>query len=812
MSGKGQEQPIKRKASLRPDVLRRTVDVAEFEFETTEQVPKLTSIVGQERGRSVMKFGLNVDKSGYNLYVSGIAGTGKMTFTRSIVQEAAKKDVELFDWCYVHNFEDSYKPKVLKLPVGSGKRLQNDMKKLVRDLKTDIPLAFHEENYQKEKTSVLREFQEKREKASEEINELAAGYGFVIRQSGSGMMTIPVKDGEPLTEEQYREMTDEELKEIKRKSKLLQRKMVDATNQLRTFEEEAKEVLEKLDNEIALSTTGYHMEGLKKKYADCPEVLQYFVAVEKDIVEHIEEFLHDEQDQEAHPFSEMLKGQARNDLHMKYEINLLVDHSETEGAPVIIADNPIYYNLIGKVEYENRMGMMSTDFTKVKPGYLHEANGGYLIIQAKDLFSKNFAWEGLKRALLNQKLQIENIGEHSGLVTTTSINPAPIPLQVKVILVGSMDIYQLLYNHDEDFSKLFKIRADFDVEMDYNAENMTRLASFIHTHCKAHELRHFDRSAVAKMVEYSTRLAGKQNKLSTRFNQLVEIIYEADAWTQIMGDNLVSAKHVVKAIVEKEYRSSLYEEKLQESIQEGTILIDTDGFEIGQVNGLAVYNLGQYSFGKPSRITATTFVGKSGIINIERESKMGGNIHNKGVYILGGYLGQKFAQKSPLTLTAHIAFEQSYGGIDGDSASSTELYAILSSLAELPIAQGIAVTGSVNQKGEIQPIGGVNEKIEGFFRVCQQKGLTGEQGVLIPRRNVKNLMLKEEVIEAVREGTFHIYGVETVEEGIEILTGCPVGGIDAQGEYEENTVFGKVAGKLTLYRELSNRQGKENEE
>ncbi len=812
MSEKGSKQPIKKQASLSPDVLKRTVDATKFEFETTEQVPKLTSIVGQERGRTVMKFGLNVDKSGYNLYVSGIAGTGKTTFTKSIVHEVAKKDAELFDWCYVHNFEDSYKPKVLQLPVGLGKRLQNDMKQLVRDLKTDIPLAFNEENYQKEKTSILRGFQEKREKASEEINELAAEYGFVIRQSGSGMVTIPVKDGEPLSEEQYQAMTDEELKEINRKSKLLQEKMVDATHQLRTYEKETKEVLEKLDDELALTTTGYHMEELKKQYTDCEEVLHYFDTVEKDIVNHIEDFLHEEQDQEAHPLGDILKGQARDDLYMKYEINLLVDHSETKGAPVVIADNPIYYNLIGKVEYENRMGMMSTDFTKIKPGYLHEANGGYLIIQAKDLFSKNFAWEGLKRALLNKKLQIENLGEHAGLMTTTSINPDPIPLQVKVMIIGNMDIYQLLYQHDEDFSKLFKIRADFDVEMDYNTENMTRLASFIHTHCKAHDLRHFDRTAVAKMVEYSTRLAGKQNKLSTRFNQQVEIIYEADTWANIMGDNLVTSQHVVKAIEEKEYRSSLFEEKLQESIQEGSILIDTAGAKIGQVNGLAIYNLGQYNFGKPSRITATTFIGRNGIINIERESKMGGNIHNKGVYILGGYLGQKFAQNYPLALTAHIAFEQSYGGVDGDSASSTELYALLSSLAELPIAQGIAVTGSVNQKGEIQPIGGVNEKIEGFFQVCQQKGLTGEQGVIIPRRNVKNLMLKDEVIDAVRAGTFHIYGVETVEEGIEILTGYPVGEIDDKGEYEENTVFGKVARKLKKYRDLSNKQGKENNE
>ena len=445
------------------------------------------------------------------------------------------------------------------------------------------------------------------------------------------------------------------------------------------------------------------------------------------------------------------------------------------------------------------MGVMSTNFTKIKPGFLHEANGGYIIIQAKDIFCKAYAWEGLKRALLHQNLQIDNMGEHVGLVATTSLMPAPIPLDVKVIIIGNMDIYQILYMYDEDFRKLFKIRADFDVEMNHTLENMTSLASFVHTQCEEHNLRHFDRSAVAKLVEYSSRLAGHKKKLSTRFNQQVEIIYEADTWARMAGSPIVSKEHVEKAIKEKEYRSSLYEEKLQESIDEGSILIDTDGKKIGQVNGLAVYKIGEYHFGKPTRITATTFVGQNGIVNIERESKMSGKIHNKGVYILGGYLGQKFAQKQPLALTAHLAFEQSYGGVDGDSASSTELYALLSCLADVPIDQGIAVTGSVNQKGEIQPIGGVNEKIEGFFTVCKNKGLTGRQGVLIPHQNVVNLMLKDEVIEAVEAGQFHIYAIKTIEEGIEILTGMPAGTMDENGEYEEGSLYWRVTEKLKSY-------------
>ena len=803
MDNQNNEQCVKQRTALSPDHLKRTVDYSKFEFETTEQVPKLTNIVGQERGRAVMNFGLNVDKVGYNIYVSGIAGTGKTTFTNSIIQEFAQKETQLYDWCYVYNFEDAHRPKTLQLPVGLGKKLKQDMEELIENLKIDIPRAFNEENYQKEKAAIIRVFQGKSNEIFEKIDRIAKEYGFLIRQSGSGIVTIPVINGTPITEEQYRVLSDQQLQEIEERSAALQEKILDYTNEIREIEKEIKQTLEQLDQKVALAAAGYHFDELKESYKSCEEVINYLEAVQADILENIDDFL--EEQEGTNPFQDMFT-RRKGDNFMKYRVNLFVDNSETKGAPVITADNPTYYNLVGKVEYEGRMGVMSTNFTKIKPGFLHYANGGYIIIQARDIFSKSFAWEGLKRALLNHKLQIENIGEHSGLITTTSLTPDPIPLNVKVILIGSLEIYQILYHYDEDFRKLFKVKADFDVEMDHNLENMTRLASFIHTHCLEHDLFHFDRKAVAKIVEYSTRLAGHQEKLSTRFNQLVEIIYEADAWAKMMEDDLVTDKHVEKAIKERDYRNNLYEEKVQESIEEGTILIDTEGEVVGQVNGLAVYNLGQYSFGKPSRITATTFVGRNGIINIERESKMSGKIHNKGVYILGGYLGQKFAQKQPLALTAHLAFEQSYGGVDGDSASSTELYALLSSLADVPIDQGIAVTGSINQKGEIQPIGGVNEKVEGFYEVCKSKGLTGTQGVLIPHQNVKNLMLKDEVVKAVKNGMFHIYAVKTVEEGIEILTGMPAGTLNEDGEYEENTIFRKVADKLKSFIEHSQQQ------
>lgn len=789
------ESNLKQRARVPAESLKKSVDHTAFSFDTTEEVPELKGIVGQERGRDAMTFGLQVNKPGYNIYVAGLSGTGKTSYTYSIVQEFAKKEVTLYDWCYVYNFEDKSKPKVLKLPAGVGKRLQKDMKDFVRNLRADIPRAFSDENYQKERSNIVRSFQEASGKVVEELRSIVESYGFVIRQSGSGMITIPVHNGKPVTEEEYRSLDEETLKELEEKSKVVQQTVLEFTRKLRGVEKGANQTLEKLDHQVASTAVGYHMDGLIENYKDSEDITAYLQALREDILVNIDDFKEkNEEKQGGNPFQSLFERKA--DFSRKYSINMLIDHSETAGAPVVYAENPTYHNLIGKVEYETRMGMLSTDFTKIKPGYLHQANGGYLIIQAKDILSNNFAWDALKRTLKNSQIRIENIGEQMGTQSAASLKPDSIPLDVKVILIGGSDIYQLLYRHDEEFRKYFKIRADFDIEMDYNEDNVKRMASFIHTRCEQDGLKNFDRTAVAKIVEYSARLVSNQSKLSTRFNQIVEVIYEADTWAELDEAEVVTAAHVTKAIHEKQYRSSLYEEKLAESMREGDILIDTDGSEVGQVNGLAVYQMGEYSFGKPTRITASTYAGKSGIINIERESEMSGNIHSKGIYILSGYMGATFAQNHPLSLSANLAFEQSYGGVDGDSASSTELYALLSSLAEIPIHQGLAVTGSINQKGEIQPIGGVNEKIEGFFDICQARGLTGEQGVLIPHQNVKNLMLRDDVIEAVKQGKFHIYQVRTVEEGIELLTGWQAGKADEQGVFEENSLYQKVASRL----------------
>lgn len=783
------------KARVGVESLKAVVDDTQFPFKTTEQVPGLTGIVGQKRGRDAMTFGLQVNKPGYNIYVAGLSGTGKTTYTNAIVREFAKKKIEHYDWCYVYNFEDKSKPKVLKVIAGTGKKLQRDMEDFIKNLQTDIRQAFTDENYQKEQQNMIQEFQEKSRKTLEELSGIAEQYGFILRQSGSGIMTIPIHNGEPISEEAYRSLDKETVKEIEEKSAMIREKVIAFTRKLRGFEEEMKKKVEKLDYRVAKAAVDYHMDGLVEKYQDSENILNYLHNVEQDILENVDEFKQeDEKKQEENPFRAVFHN--RDDFSKRYKINMLIDNSEAEGAPVVLADNPTYYNLIGKVEYETRMGMLSTDFTKIKPGYLHQANGGYLIIQSKDILSNSFAWEALKRALKRNRIRIENMGEQFGGQSATSLKPETIPLDVKIIMIGGSDIYNILYSYDEDFRELFKIRADFDTEMKNNEENLKRLSSFIRTRCRQDGLRDFDRTAVAKVVEYSARLVGHQDKLSTRFNQLVEVLYEADTWAELDGDQVVSSRHVKKAIDEKQYRSSLYEEKLAESMATGDILIDTEGEKIGQVNGLAVYQMGEYSFGKPTRITASTYAGQSGIINIERESEMSGRIHNKGVYILSGYLGETFAKKHPLSLSANLAFEQSYGGVDGDSASSTELYALLSSLAEVPIKQSLAVTGSVNQKGEIQPIGGVNEKIEGFFDTCKARRLTGEQGVLIPHQNVKNLMLKDEVIDAVKDGMFHIYQVHTVEEGIELLTGWKAGGVNKHGEFEQGSLYEKVAQKL----------------
>ncbi len=748
--------------------LKYTCDCSKFSFETTEDVAILQGIVGQEQAVESMEFGLKVKKYGYNIFITGKTGTGRSSYTKSMVQQAATNKETPCDWCYLANFEKFDQPRVLSLPAGKAVELQNSIQELIKQVMTNISQALSSEKFGKAKALLLQELQTKQNEILDKLNETGRELGFSLKNTEKGLITIPLNaEGKPMNEDEFKELDKEEAKAIEDKSKELNLLVIDVFKELQDLEKESQEQIDELESKFALNSIKSLFEAMAEKYQEYPNVQSFLQEIQDDIMKNLKEF---KSKDEKSSLEMLLRHDRDKDFRKKYMINVLVDNSELQGAPVIVATNPTYYNLMGKVEYENQLGMLTTDYLKIKPGALHRANGGYLIIQCRDLFNNILAWQALKRALKTEKLYIENISEQLGIIPTSSIKPEPIPLNVKVILIGSYWEYQVLYHYDEDFQKLFKIKVEFDVEMNRIQDNELKMVQFIKKHCEQENLRHFTKEAVARIIEYSCRLADSKEKLSTRFNEILEVLYEADTWAELAEKDKVEEQQVLKAIREKIKRSNNLERKVREMVDKGDILIDLKKKVVGQVNGLAVIDLGEHSFGKPSRITVNTFVGKKGIINIEREAKLSGAIHDKGVLILSGYLGEKFGRKCPLSFSASICFEQNYSGIDGDSASSTELYGLLSSLSGVPIKQNIAVTGSVNQKGEVQPIGGVNQKIEGFYQVCKIKGLTGQQGVIIPEQNVKNLMLSDEVIESVKRKEFHIYAVKTIEEGIEILT------------------------------------------
>lgn len=769
-----------------------------FKFEDTSKLTFSDDIIGQERAVKAMEFGLNIKSKGYNIFMCGMTGTGKTSYAQNIAKKMAKKSKTPDDWCYVYNFNDSNRPKAINLPAGLGKVFQKDMEEFVKVLKIEIAKAFDSEDYEREKAAIAKEYQAKKAELMEKLNKDAERQGFKVKTTNAGMYFLPVIEGKTITEEEYANLDEEVKHEINEKSNMIQMETLEIIRQIKNIEKEAEERVSEWENKIALFAVGIQINDLKEKYRDYKKVLDYLEKVQEDILKNLDEFRDEELTEEQQLLLPWLKTSDESHTD-KYKVNLLVDNSELEGAPVVTDYNPTYYNILGKVEHENEFGTMITDFTMIKSGLFHQANGGYLILQAKDVLNNIQSWEALKRVLRTGEIAIENMKEQMGLIAVSTLKPEPIPVDVKVILVGSEYIYQMLYEYDEEFRKLFKVKVDFDAEMDRNSVNMRKLAQFIGAFCNREKVPHFDRTGVAKVVEYSSRLVEDQTKLSTRFNEIVEILSESVAWAEIEGCSLVTGEHVKKAIQEKIYRSNKYDKKLLELIKEGTIMIDTEGEVIGQINGLTIIDTGDYSFGKPSRITANTFMGERGIVNIEREVEMSGTSHSKGIMILSGYIGQKYAQDMPLSLTASLCFEQLYGAVDGDSASSAELYAVLSSLAEVPIKQSIAVTGSVNQKGEIQPIGGVTEKIEGFFELCKLRGLNGQHGVIIPYQNIKNLVLNDEVIEACKEGKFNIYAVKTIDEGIEILTGKKAGTKNKNGKYPPGTINYLVYEKLKKF-------------
>lgn len=777
--------------------LCRATDEEALTFKSTAELPSLNKVIGQERAVRALQFGLELLAPGYNVFVGGVPGTGKSTIVESLVHKFAANKPVPPDWILVFNFRDQYHPSVFQLPAGQGSKFAKQMKRLISSLSVDLPKVFTGEIYAKRKKEITAEFDTGREEIITAVNTEAAAQDIQLNLTQAGFQTIPLKDGVPMGEADVSALTEQELSVINEKINLIQEHLREALRDMAELEEERADVVETLQEKIALDSVEHRIGRLLENYSDHPGLLKYLEAVRDDIAEHVQEFVGmngpAEGDEEASP------RDTQKTLMQRYKINLLVDNCRQKGAPVIVNDNPSYYNLFGRIGKEAVMGGWYSDYTMISSGAMLRANGGFLILDIQNVLHNGNVWEYLKRTLKNKSLQIEDLNEQYGLNATTSLQPEPIPLDLNVILLGRSDHFHYLQEVDEAFNKTFKVRADFDYEVTRNAKNEHLLCQFIAKVCRERKSPHFTSQAATQIIVYSSRLAGDKSKLSLQFGTLVGLITESAYWAKKEKHRQVQMEDVRKAISEKRFRGSLYEEKVWENIESETLMIDVAGQRIGQINGLAVYSMGDNSFGKPSRITATTYMGEPGIISVEREAKLSGKTYDKGNLIINGFLGQTFAQSFPLSVTITLTFEQSYGGIDGDSASSTEIYVILSALSRIPIKQGIAVTGSVNQWGEIQAIGGVNEKIEGFFHLCKLRGLTGEQGVIIPSANVDHLMILPDIQAAVKAGKFNIWSVDTISEGIEILTGVKAGTLNRHGNFPARTVFGEAQSQLKKY-------------
>jgi lon-related putative ATP-dependent protease len=778
---------------LPPESLRKKCDASIMRCKTTQELAPLREIIGQERAVRALKFGLGIRDQGFNIYVAGFPGTGRKTAVKNFVEEIARVEPVPPDWCYVNNFSNQYEPKAIQLPAGKGKEFRDNVKNLIESIRTALPKAFESDDYSAKREATIRGLEKQRKELIDKLNVKAQQEGFIIQSTPIGLLLIPVVNGKPLNEEELLGLPQKTKDLIQEKREQLESELRNTMRQFLDMERKIREELKKLNRDVALYAIGHLVEDLIEKYKAMSEITAYLKDVQDDILDNISQFVKRGEPQEQMPFP---VPWMREVPFRKYEVNVIVDNSNVKGAPVVMEFNPTYQNLFGTTEKEAQFGALVTDFTMIRGGSLHKANSGYLIIPIEELLRNPFSYEGLKRALRDEKIVIEEPAERFGFISTKGLKPQPIPLRIKMVLIGNPYLYQQLFILDMEFTELFKVKAEFDTTMTRTEENVKQYAAFVCTICQKENLKHLDGTGLAKLVEYGQRLAEDQQKLSTRFAEVADVIREANFYATQEKSNLVTGNHVKKAIEEKIYRSKLVQEKIQEMIQREILLIDTDAEKVGQVNGLSVMGLGDFAFGSPSRVTASVGLGREGVIDIEREAKMGGPIHTKGVLILSGYLNEKYAQDKPLSLSTRLVFEQNYAGVEGDSASSTELYAILSALSGLPIKQSIAVTGSVNQKGEVQAIGGVNEKIEGFFEVCKAKGFTGHQGVMIPESNIQNLMLKEEVVDAVKAGRFHIYSAKTIDEGIEVLTGIKAGERRKDGTFESETVNYRVDKQL----------------
>ncbi len=785
-------------------------DLSFLPFTCTADMTPLEDFIGQERAMRAIEFGLGVNKPGFNIFVTGLTGTGKTSIIKAFLKKVTTEragpgeDSEMpADWCYVYNFTDPDRPRALQIRRGRGKMLKADMEQLVQYLRGQAKKMFESDEFAHHRQAMIEELQKKQQAMMEGLMEEANRGGFALRMTPAGIALLPNKDGKPMQEADYLALPAEEKKRLEEKRGEIEKQVEGTLREGKKLEREISERLEELEKQAGEYLVRIPFAELKEKYADHGGVLHYLDEVRDHVLKNLQKFRGGEAPPGAVPLPMQMIPEAPMDPYLPYRVNVFVDNSATQGPPIIVETNPNYHNLFGVVEKKSIGGGYLTDFTMIKAGSISRANGGYLVLYDRDVLVNAGVWEALQRVIKNRELRIEEPATFFGWAPPQGLRPEPIPTDTKIIMIGDPNLYRTLAALDPDFRETFKVKADFNFEVDLSRENITAFACFISDYCNREKLRHFELSGVGRVIENCARRVEDQKKLSTRFSDMADLLVECDYWAARENADLVTAKHVERAIVERIFRLNLVEKHLQEMIGEGTILVDVAGVVVGQVNGLAVYQLGDFSFGKPSRITAKTFMGRGGIVNIERESKLSGRSHDKGVLILGGYLGGKFAQQRPLSLSASVCFEQSYDGVDGDSASSTELYAILSSLAELPIQQGLAVTGSVNQNGEIQAIGGINQKIEGFFDVCRLKGLTGDQGVLMPRANLRNLMLRSDVIEAVSQGKFHIHAVSSVDEGIEVLTGKAAGERGADDQFPEDSVNGRVDKKL---REFSERQ------
>ena len=781
---------------LQADQLRKRCDPATLAFATTDELEDLDEIFGQARAKAAVEFGIGIRREGYNLYVLGPAGAGKQTLLRQLVGRKAASEPSPADWCYVYNFDAPHQPRALKLPAGRGVKLRGDMRALVDELLAAIPAAFESDEYRARTEQIEAEFAERHEKGFRELGEQAASQHIALLRLPTGFSFAPVKeDGEVVTPAEFAQLPAEEQQRIEETVRTLQERLEQLLRAAHRSRKEQRERMRQLNREVAKYAIGAIIEELKQGYADLPEVCTYILAVEHDLVENVDDFRRGAEPQVT---LTGLAADAQPAAFRRSQVNLLLEHGDHPGAPVVFEDNPTHQNLLGRIEHIPQLGALVTDFTLIKAGALHRANGGYLLLDARKLLAQPFAWEGLKRALTTRTIRIESLGQMYSLVSTISLEPEAIPLDAKVILFGERIWYQLLYALDPDFAELFKVAVDFDDEIERSSDNQLGLVRLIATIARRSALLPFDRTAVASVVEQSARAVEDGERLSTHMRSLSDLLVEADFGARRSGRTVVQSEDVAAAIEAQIERASRIAEQLRDAILRDTVLIATDGAAIGQVNGLSVFSHGGHAFAKPTRITASTRVGDGEVIDVQREVKLGGPIHSKGVLILASFLAWRFSANRPHSLRASLVFEQTYGEVEGDSASAAELCALLSSLAGTAIRQAIAITGSVNQHGELQAIGAVNEKIEGFFDGCKARGLNGEQGVVIPQANVKNLMLREDVIEAAARGSFRVYAAADIDEAIELLTGVPAGE-GVAGEFPEGSINARVAARLRAF-------------